>query len=158
MRKSILLKVASLGFAIMLIVLAVFALSSTSTAGLPPLQPVPDYLKVFPEPGQAVHLSLAVQTDQISHWGIPGYVCVKLDLVNLRQADDVFTFDSVEAATGLTIDGQEAKETEILLHGQMPPTNGPYFICWRGPISFGRHTVTLTFWDQSYSWWYELRY
>ena len=158
MRKPIVLKAASFGLAIMLIVLTVLALSSTSTADLPPLQPTPSYLKVFPEPGQVVPLSPTSQIEQVFHWGIPGYVCVELDLVSLKQPSDISTFEFVEATTELIIDGQEAKETDISVRGQMPPTNGPYIICWKGPISFGRHIVTFAFWDQSYSWWYELQY
>jgi hypothetical protein len=158
MRKSILLKAASLGFAIMLIALAVFALSSTSTADLPPLQPTPSYLKVFPEPGQAIHLSPTSQIEQVFHWGIPGYVCVELDLASLKRPSDISTFEFVEATTELVIDGQEAKETDISVRGQTLPTDGPYTICWQGPISFGRHIVTFAFRDQSYSWWYDLQY
>jgi hypothetical protein len=142
----------------MLIILAVLALSSTGTADLPPLQPTPGYLKVFPEPGQAIHLSPTSQIGQVFHWGIPGYVCVELDPVNLKQPGDIITFEFVEATTALIIDGQKAKETDISVHGQVPPTNGPYIICWQGPTSFGRHIVTFTFRDQSYSWWYELQY
>ena len=158
MRKPTVSKIASVGFAIMLIGCVVLALSSTNATDLPPLQPTPSYLTVFPEPGQAVHLSTVSQTEQVFHWGIPGYVCVKLDLVSLKQPGDILTFDFVEATTTLIIDEQKARETDIYLQGQMPPTNGPYIICWRGPISFGRHIVTFTFRDQSYSWWYELRY
>jgi hypothetical protein len=152
------LKVASLGFAIMLIVLAVLTLSSTSTLDLPPLQPIPDYLKVFPEPGQAIHLFPISPIEHVFSWGIPGRVCVELDLASLRQPGDIFTFEFVEATTALIIDGQAAKKTDISLHGQMPPAEGPYTICWQGPTSFGRHIVTFTFRDQSYSWWYELQY
>jgi hypothetical protein len=158
MRMSTVLKVSSLGFAILLIALAVLALSSTSTADLPPLQPTPSYLKVFPEPGQVIHLSPTSQIEQVFHWGIPGYVCVELDLVSLKQPGDISTFEFVEATTELIIDGQKAKETDISVRGQTPPTNGPYIICWQGPTGFGRHIVTFTFRDQSYSWWYELQY
>jgi hypothetical protein len=158
MRKPTVLKAASFGLAIMLIALTVLALSSASTADLPPLQPTPSYLKVFPEPGQAIHLSPTSQIERVFHWGIPGYVCVELDFVNLKRLSDSLTFEFVEATTKLIIDGQEAKETDISVRGQILPTNGPYNICWQGPISLGRHIVTFTFRDQSYSWWYELQY
>jgi hypothetical protein len=155
-------------FVIVLTALAVLALRSTVATNLPPLQPVPGYLRVFPEAGQAVYLSVVPQIKQVTSWGIPGYVCTELDPASLLQPGDSFEFKSVEAMTTLTVDGQEAKEKSDMfqydllmirtyLNGQTATTSGPYIICWQGPTSFGYHIASFTFRDQSYTWWYELK-
>lgn len=153
---------------------------------LPPLEPLPNYLGVYPQPGQVIRnaapsgiVDLLVN-DTADNLGVDwhiGEVCVIILADKLIPPGANWDASDVVQRTQLTIDSKPAGPRVRVIDGLIETTisiiemaedgtiistqpvatvGGPYVLCWPGPTTLGAHRATIAFEQRSYQWWYVL--